>query len=148
MFCLRQASAPLRVIRDDIDAAASTNPTDKGGGGGDDDSVVVAEVDVTVTMSVMGNDSEAEAPGVELKDMEELRRHLELMHDRCIARNLRAAGLGTFEAVDEQKVYGMLSSKSRMADTGESMLWAVVNRVHDIDRQVIASFDALSVTLE
>uniref|UniRef100_A0A914UVQ8 ANK_REP_REGION domain-containing protein n=1 Tax=Plectus sambesii TaxID=2011161 RepID=A0A914UVQ8_9BILA len=125
-------SGPVRVYRDDYDSADSIEPIDKGGG----DSVVVAEVDVTVTMSVVEEESDAEAaPPKELQDMDELRRHLELMHDRCIARNLRAAGLGTFEAVDEKKVYGMLSSNARMADTGESMLWAVINRVHDVDKQ-------------
>lgn len=134
------------MVRDGVDTVESTEPIDR------EDSVVVAEVDVTVTMSVIEDRNEPtaeeekeeedkeeeEGPPVFLKDMDDLRRNLELMHDRCIARNLRAAGLGTFEAIDECTVYGKLTTKARMIDTGESMLWAVINRVHDVDKQVFS----------
>lgn len=69
-----------------------------------------------------------------LKDMNELKQHLELMHDRCIARNLRAAGLGGFEA-DEEVIYGVLDPNAHLI-TGETMLTATVLYIKEADRLV------------
>lgn len=69
-----------------------------------------------------------------LKDMTELQQHLELMHDRCIARNLRAAGLGGFE-VEDEVIYGVLDANAHMA-SGETMLTATILYLKEPDRLV------------
>lgn len=69
-----------------------------------------------------------------LKSMTELQQHLELMHDRCIARNLRAAGLGGFE-VEDEVIYGVLDANAHMV-TGETMLVATILHLKEPDRLV------------
>lgn len=68
-----------------------------------------------------------------LRSQEELERHLELMHDRCISRNLKAAGLGGVD--NEEEFYGRLDANAQM-ETGESILLATIERIHDEEKQV------------
>ncbi len=75
------------------------------------------------------------APTAPLKSIDELLRTLELMHDRFIARNLRAAGLGGVDPVDDEKIYGKLDANANML-TGQSLLMAVLTNVDDPDKQV------------
>ena len=55
------------------------------------------------------------------------------MHDRCISRNLKAAGLGGVDNEDE--FYGRLDANAQM-ETGESLLVATIQRIHDEEKQV------------
>lgn len=92
---------------------------------------------------VQTDDSNPEAPPVPIdphvvQDATDLQRRLEMMHDRCIARNLRAAGLGGYEADQDDAIYGVLDPNARMA-TGEPMLIGTMLCIEDQDRQVTVS---------
>lgn len=86
-------------------------------------------------VSVGRHSSSTSSNVVILKDDDDLLRHLELMHDRCITRNLQAAGLGGLDAQQEKLIYGNLDPNARMI-TGESVLIAVIKNVKDVEAQV------------
>lgn len=77
----------------------------------------------------------------EAVDLESL---LERLHDRCVARNLRAAGLGGINTVEEEKIYGRLDPNMRMAN-GDPVLHATIDFCANPQLQVVRSRPACQV---
>jgi hypothetical protein len=82
--------------------------------------------------------------------VDEMTNQLELMHDRCvcvfniflillscIARNLRSAGLGSIDAIQEERIYGILNPDAKLRPTDEPLIFAVLNHIKDVAKRVI-----------
>lgn len=95
---------------------------------------IVSSTAVTIAGDTDDDQSRLDDPE-SIRDYSQLQHRLEMMHDRCIARNLRAAGLGGYESENDNTVYGVLNPNARMS-TGEPMLIGAIIYVHDPDRQV------------
>jgi len=77
-------------------------------------------------------------PVHKLENYVDLCHYMELMHDRCITRNLQAAGLGGYDPEQELMVYGDLDANALLGP--DSLLMACLKMVADNVRQVINYF--------
>uniref|UniRef100_A0A915JLK0 Uncharacterized protein n=1 Tax=Romanomermis culicivorax TaxID=13658 RepID=A0A915JLK0_ROMCU len=91
--------------------------------------------------TVSNNDKDGAKTLVEkehaIKNFDHLMINLELMHDRCITRNLQAAGLGGLEPDQEDAIYGHLDPNAVMSETGDSMLIATIKLVESVEKMVL-----------